>query len=81
MKKYKKTDIWFEFLGPTGLCGLCGNTGYINTLGHIKDATGTKCGIKQYCICPNGRVIRKGNIGSKWGYEGSISKNKLLGND
>ncbi len=61
-------DLWMnEFLGPmAGVqhgvrhCGLCGNSGVIDTCGKVFTSNGTECGMIAFCICPNGR-IRKYN--------------------
>lgn len=45
-----------EFIGNH--CGLCGNSGYIDTVGKIFTAAGVGCGIKTYCLCANGRAIK-----------------------
>jgi len=76
MKKWEKlmsntkgtsTDAWLEFLsnGPGKCCGLCGNSGYIDTLKSAITPRGVKCGIQAYCICPNGRAIKKQTTGQK----------------
>lgn len=59
-------DLWWEFLngrppshpdlGPS-FCGLCGQSGYINTAGICTPA-GVPCGGRFYCICPNGRALK-----------------------
>lgn len=41
------------------LCGLCGNFGIINTLGKMFSPAGVHCGVRRYCICPNGRVMKR----------------------
>lgn len=55
-------DTWWEFLGPPGdesWCGLCGNVGIVDTRGKVKSPHGDDCGVRAYCICPNGRVIKR----------------------
>lgn len=55
-------DTWLEFLGPPGIesyCGLCGNTGIVDTRGKAKTPTGDDCGVRACCICPNGRAIKQ----------------------
>lgn len=58
-------DTWLEFLGPSGVshastcCGLCGNSGIVDTRGKVKSPTGFDCGVRAFCICPNGRVIKQ----------------------
>ena len=42
------------------LCGLCGNTGIVDTSGTAKSPVGNVfCGIRAYCICPNGRKMKE----------------------
>ena len=49
-------------------CGLCGNTGTIDTIGITKTPQGKPCGIRAFCICPNGRAMKKGWFrDKKWG--------------
>lgn len=61
----KVKDLWFEFLVDVNVdgkkisvCGLCGNCGQLDTTttAKLKDKP---AGIKSYCICPNGRAIKK----------------------
>lgn len=55
-------DTWLEFLGPPGVescCGLCGNSGVIDTRGKVTDPRGNDCGVRIHCICPNGRAIKQ----------------------
>ena len=68
------TDTWFEYnvevIGPHGkkipICGLCGNTGIVST--NFATAFGKRSSTKAYCICPNGRAIKKHNTKQhKWG--------------
>jgi hypothetical protein len=52
-------DTWLEFLGPPGVeshCGLCGNIGIVDTRGKVTSSYGDDCGVRAYCICPNGRT-------------------------
>lgn len=63
-----KKDLWFEFdvevTRPDGLkitvCGLCGNTGMVDTTSTAK-CFDKPAGIKTFCICPNGRLMKKHN--------------------
>ena len=50
-------ELWLEFMS-NDLCGLCGQTGMINTLG-LNTPAGTHCGISRPCICANGRAIKE----------------------
>lgn len=61
-KNMKATDVWQFFIiyYRTGLCGLCGNTGYIAQ--HVVVApTGEKHDVPTMrCICPNsGRLDQR----------------------
>jgi hypothetical protein len=52
-------DTWLEFLGPPGnrsWCGLCGNSGVVDTRGKAVSPRSEDCGVRAYCICPNGRM-------------------------
>lgn len=53
------TALWLEFV-ENHLCALCANTGIVNTLG-IRSHAGTPSGIRTYCICPNGRAMKRGD--------------------
>ena len=55
-------DTWLEFLGPPGAascCGLCGNSGIVDTRCKVTSPTGSDCGVRAFCICPNGRAIKQ----------------------
>ncbi len=54
----KAEELWFEFING-GLCGLCGNSGYVDTTLSAISHTGERIGIRQPCICPNGRKIKR----------------------
>ncbi len=41
------------------LCGLCGNHGVIDTMGKVYSPAGYHAGIIAFCICPNGRGMKK----------------------
>ena len=54
-------DTWLEFLGPPDVqscCGLCGNSGIVDTRGKVFTPSGYDCGVRAYCICPNGRTVK-----------------------
>ena len=54
-------ETWLEFLGPPGIesyCGLCGNAGILDTRGKVKGPDGADCGVRAFCLCPNGRTIK-----------------------
>ena len=42
-------------------CGLCGNTGIINTKNSAFTPRGESVGREFYCICPNGRSMKEKN--------------------
>lgn len=52
------TDYWHAHYTDTGLCGLCGNSGVIDTTG-VRTNAGVLVGGLHYCICPNGQVFRQ----------------------
>lgn len=57
------TKYWFlNYVSPSGLCTLCGNTGKIDTVG-ITSAAGVLCGRINLCLCPNGQKMRE--LGAK----------------
>ena len=54
-------DTWLEFLAPPAqplYCGLCGNSGVVDTRGHVRSPRGQECGVRAFCICPNGRAAK-----------------------
>jgi hypothetical protein len=66
MKKQKssESELWKEFLveapppkntslESVPVCGLCGNTGIVET--SARTPYGAPCGVRKPCICPNGR--------------------------
>ncbi len=60
----RANDLWMEFLGgtvpmPGCHCGLCGNHGIVDTVGKVSTPAGHPCGVRTFCICPNGRVMKK----------------------
>ena len=63
------TRYWMEYYVNAeachgcGLCSLCGNTGIIDTTKSATSPTGDeKPGRKNFCICPNGQVMRKHGV-------------------
>ena len=61
-----REPLWLEFTvnvkhGPLEIpvCGLCGNTGYVDTTGKARSPMGMPCGLRRPCICPNGRAIKR----------------------
>lgn len=53
----KVSDLWLEFM-VGGMCSLCGQSGIIDTRG-IRTPAKFECGGLHYCICPNGRALKK----------------------
>ena len=63
--------VWREYLTNKGPCGLCQNTGIIKTMGQ-KTVANIRAGVNAFCICPNGRAMRKSTDKKKWdGAKGS----------
>ncbi len=55
-------DTWLEFTSHAlgfPICGLCGNTGVIDTTLSAWSSAGMRCGIRRFCICPNGRAYHE----------------------
>ena len=63
------SELWLEYmvdveppqdsrhlLETIPVCGLCGNTGIVETF--AKTPYGIACGVHKPCICPNGRAIK-----------------------
>lgn len=49
-----------EYRHPTAHhCGLCGNSGTVDTVGKIFTAAGVECGVRMPCVCANGRGIKR----------------------
>lgn len=56
-------DLWFDYLDESGLCGLCANSGMIDTRGKLTSSRGMPLkGIHEWCICPNGRALKKQHL-------------------
>ena len=53
-----REDICFDI----PLCGLCANTGILDTR-ESAIWQGKKVGVRQHCICPNGRRLKRRNKG------------------
>jgi hypothetical protein len=51
-------NTWLDFV-RAGMCGLCGNSGFINMSG-LRTAVGLEVPpvVQAPCICPNGRAIK-----------------------
>ncbi len=62
----KVSNLWLEFLDEEtkSHCGLCANHGILNTTSlNLTTPAGLKLyGIKTYCICPNGRAMKKAKV-------------------
>jgi len=59
-------DLWWEFVWKGTFrghhsehCGLCGQVGIIDTRGRAVTPAGVSCGVVRFCICPNGRSMKK----------------------
>lgn len=52
-----QTDDWHSSYCAEA-CTLCGNRGWLDTRG-VKTMAGVSVGRVNYCICPNGRVMRE----------------------
>lgn len=67
MARYKNkkflTDLWFEEYvsreDRRSGCMICGNRGIIDTRGKMQTPGGYPCGGIAFCICPNGRIMKK----------------------
>lgn len=51
------TDYWAKYYVDEA-CVLCGNTGFIDTVGRAITPAGLHVGSRVHCICPNGQTIR-----------------------
>lgn len=51
-------DYWFKHYVNMAHCSLCGNTGEIDTRATAITAAGLTVGRLNYCLCPNGQVLR-----------------------
>jgi len=58
--KNQLADFWLKEFGKRSHCCLCGNRGIIDTRGKVFTPAGHECGDRVFCICPNGRAIKKG---------------------
>lgn len=59
------TDLWYDEFSvndKSGFkhCGLCGNRGIIHIEGMYTPARQLLETLHAYCICPNGRAMKKG---------------------
>lgn len=51
-------DYWLKNFVVSSQCSLCGGPGIIDTLG-VRTADNLPVGRYNWCICPNGRVLKK----------------------
>ena len=56
------TDEFFAEFGNRGLCGLCGNTGKLDTRNRAISPVGIDAGGAFFCLCPNGRTMKKSAV-------------------
>jgi hypothetical protein len=54
-------EFWVREFADTGHCCLCGNHGVIDTRRQVFTPAGVECGDTAFCICPNGRAMKKGS--------------------
>ncbi len=67
ISKKQMADFWFEEYGKRGHCCLCGNYGFIDTRGRVYTLAGFECGDLVFCVCPNGRAMkRSGRTVEQW---------------
>lgn len=60
-------EAWLEFRDRM-LCGLCANTGIVNTRG-MRSPAGVTCGVRTFCICPNGRAMKQQDAAIEGGWQ------------
>ena len=55
------TAYWLDHYADTAtvFCTLCANTGQIDTTRTAISATGARPGRVNFCLCPNGRILRR----------------------
>jgi hypothetical protein len=53
------TEYWYKYYA-TNYCTLCGNRGIIDSIG-VRTPAGLEVGRLNYCICPNGQILRRSN--------------------
>jgi hypothetical protein len=54
------TDLWLEFRGEDGLCGLCKNKAVIES--DRTGGTDSNACVSLFCICPSGRDLKDQTI-------------------
>ncbi len=56
---YDLSALWRDEFVRDDLCGLCANSGIVNTTGTLRTPKGSRhSGIRTFCICPNGRAMK-----------------------
>jgi hypothetical protein len=55
-------EFWFSEYALRGHCCLCGNYGIIDTRGKVFTPAGFECGDRVFCICPNGREMKRQGV-------------------
>ncbi len=58
-KHYIVAEYAMTYYGDDHYCTLCGNTGIVDTRGARAGRLGKAVGRLNWCICPNGQVLRK----------------------
>jgi hypothetical protein len=58
--KNQLANLWHKEYSKRGFCVICGNDGIIDTRGKTSSPSGFEYGTKVFCICPNGRVLKRG---------------------
>jgi len=61
-KHYIVTNYWLAFY-QNGHCTLCGNSGVIDTRDTAITGAKWNVGRLNWCICPNGQVLRNNSKG------------------
>lgn len=49
---------WVRMYEERGACTLCGDSGWLDTTG-VSTPAGAVVGRRQFCLCPNGMMLRK----------------------
>ncbi len=60
--KNQLADLWVTEFSSTGHCVICGNHGVIDTRGKVFTSAGFECGDRVWCICPNGRILKRKKV-------------------
>lgn len=51
--------LWLDEFVQNGACCICGNSGVIDTRNVMFTPAGKHCGAEAFCICPNGRNMKR----------------------